>query len=537
MAKPAENDATKLYAIFAFATIIVGLGLPVWWKTTQTYRVPLPYDRISRLSLDQWQFEIVINVILPTSGKNDQYALKAELEASMLSQNTFVVQELLNVLYKVQSIDSTRQKLIESCSTFEEVDLQWMSIQGPSHSFDYDIVVLPATVPFPRASGIYISRHRLILVKETETSLLASKIRSIAENILARKVSLQDNTPSFINRAAKKNRHDRWVVGAAPVYDVTFSLVVPEPDVLQVSWNIEQGIQALQLMMDKLSLASRFDLQSQILYFLPLGVKTSYDQKRNAHRLTQEQLPHMINSLEEKLGSHITVHPSLHFIVYVPKKSESPLHIYDAAGQQSEANSFFSPRWGGIFIYNSNEIARNSNVSQIDVDIQTTMSIVVSELRVFLGLNQGFCDEAFCQELDASFLCDWEVDFVVRRHTTEYLLTTANTLRSLSALLEEIGNIVINDEVGNFVLEAVDAYEQCLFSLRQNRPEDALVYAKNAYIASEKAFFDPSMLALLYFPEDQKYAVYVPLFLPVSVPIILSLLHVLKMWKKKSKQE
>lgn len=34
--------------------------------------------------------------------------------------------------------------------------------------------------------------------------------------------------------------------------------------------------------------------------------------------------------------------------------------------------------------------------------------------------------------------------------------------------------------------------------------------ARHARVLAESAFYDPKMLALLYFPEDEKYAVYVP---------------------------
>lgn len=40
--------------------------------------------------------------------------------------------------------------------------------------------------------------------------------------------------------------------------------------------------------------------------------------------------------------------------------------------------------------------------------------------------------------------------------------------------------------------------------LQQANMDKAVVLAKQAFIASERAFFDPSLLALLYFPDDQK---------------------------------
>lgn len=39
----------KRAALF-FATVAIVLGLPLWWKTTETYRASLPYSEISGLN-------------------------------------------------------------------------------------------------------------------------------------------------------------------------------------------------------------------------------------------------------------------------------------------------------------------------------------------------------------------------------------------------------------------------------------------------------------------------------------------------------
>eukprot|EP01137_Pigoraptor_chileana_P005710 Opistho-2@49142 len=41
-------------------------------------------------------------------------------------------------------------------------------------------------------------------------------------------------------------------------------------------------------------------------------------------------------------------------------------------------------------------------------------------------------------------------------------------------------------------------------------------------------FFDPSILELLYFPEENLYAIYMPLFLPVAVPILIAVIAQLR---------
>lgn len=70
--------------------------------------------------------------------------------------------------------------------------------------------------------------------------------------------------------------------------------------------------------------------------------------------------------------------------------------------------------------------------------------------------------------------------------------------------LDGIRNIVINDDVGQAVNDAYFNIVKTKFYLRQNNLTMAVSHARKAYESSEKAFFDPSLLALLYFPDDQK---------------------------------
>lgn len=52
--------------------------------------------------------------------------------------------------------------------------------------------------------------------------------------------------------------------------------------------------------------------------------------------------------------------------------------------------------------------------------------------------------------------------------------------------------------------------------------------SKQALEAAHSAFFDPTMTAMLYFPTEHILAVYAPLLLPLSVPILVSIYRSLK---------
>ena len=53
----------------------------------------------------------------------------------------------------------------------------------------------------------------------------------------------------------------------------------------------------------------------------------------------------------------------------------------------------------------------------------------------------------------------------------------------------------------------------------------AFLASKRALQLSERAFFDPSMVGMLYFPVEHQYAIYAPLFFPMAVPMLFSLVR------------
>jgi len=128
--------------------------------------------------------------------------------------------------------------------------------------------------------------------------------------------------------------------------------------------------------------------------------------------------------------------------------------------------------------------------------------------------------------LSAVSLRHWELDSLLRVRTVEQLTSAKLTLQSLSQLLSEISNIVINDDVGDSIYQAVDRVERAAKLLKIGQLDRAFNDSKEAFLSAEAAFTDPSLLALLYFPDDQKYAVYIPLFLPVMIPVIMSLKNI-----------
>ena len=201
-------------------------------------------------------------------------------------------------------------------------------------------------------------------------------------------------------------------------------------------------------------------------------------------------------------------------------------------GTPLESNAFLIPRWGGVLIYNVDIDQDQKPPIQESVNMQRLMSVFLTQFRLLLGLR----DEEIAATRNLQVIAikngiglrKWEADFLLRLRTIENLVYSRVTLQSLAHLLSQISNIVIKDEIGEQVHAAVDNLEKSAACLSSGLLAQALERSKVSFDASETAFFDPSLLEKLYFPEDQKYAIYIPLFLPVGIPVILSLRAIFK---------
>ena len=65
--------------------------------------------------------------------------------------------------------------------------------------------------------------------------------------------------------------------------------------------------------------------------------------------------------------------------------------------------------------------------------------------------------------------------------------------------------------------------------------EQTFSYSVESFNLASRAFFNPGMLALLYFPAEHKYAVYTPLFASAVIPVFVAALREFSAWRKQRK--
>lgn len=267
-------------------------------------------------------------------------------------------------------------------------------------------------------------------------------------------------------------------------YDVLISIVNPEPESIKVDLDVHKLDLALQSFLNTVNPVANFTVKSQWLYLVELGVIPK--KMQNHFALLENQLPHIITPLEKKLWSHLSPRPCINLVVYIAR-CNAPLYIYNSGQTIVPSNAFLSPGWGGITILNPDDSSCKRQV--FELKLPNLVSLFTTQLRKLLGV-QGPTE----QDLNK---------FKLQR-AQDMIDSTKRTLKSLAQLLSEISSIVISDDVASKVQVAVESREEAERSMKNGDINASLKNAKIAFENSEAAFSDPSLLKLLYFPDDQK---------------------------------
>ena len=261
-------------------------------------------------------------------------------------------------------------------------------------------------------------------------------------------------------------------------------------------------------------------VMSQMVYYcFPKDfIQNNLERSSDQRLLSTDKVAELLTFIESRL-----IEPNnqqsfyLNVIIPSSRYNSSLLFTHSETGQKSF--SILTSYSSGIFFWNNQE--------------QITLAFK-SFMRNLIGLPSLQASNSLKKDI---FFSQMELDQIMRRITLDQLSSTLLSLESIQKLIMKVQNIVIIEEVANKLNSAVKLSHQSIESLGKNDLKKAFDLSSKAFLASESAFFDPSLLSLHYFPEDQKYAVYFPLFLPVSLPLLSSFYHLIKFYITSSKSQ
>lgn len=400
-----------------------------------------------------------------------------------------------------------------------------------------DVYYPPSQVPPPSSSSPPLSAYIAGTLQNLFTEEKAIVAHVLSDNNV---VSTNTNTPASSNNqqpsallnsispqlAESISRRLRRSMKHADTYHLAFSLFTPgsQPS----SWDIQAAVEEyISPLLHAYSPISNFTVDTQVqLYasFSPTAPLPEYDESQGAWTLKTEDLSAFINAAEWPLSPSIGSGPTINFILYVPDPSQSPMVV-----KESGATSWIIPQWGGVFLLNPplSKTAENpSNPSYLPQESLRPAFLTFShQLLTLLGAPTTPSSLPF------------RLQTLIRIRAATLLFSASSTMGSLARLTESLPSIPIPASVATSVSTTLAHLTSACTHLQEGRFQAALTNARVAESEAERSFFEKSMVGQVYFPDEHKVAVYLPLLGPIGVPLVVGLLKEVKRalasWKAK----
>lgn len=308
--------------------------------------------------------------------------------------------------------------------------------------------------------------------------------------------------------AEKLARRQTRSLKYAPSYHISISLFTPAG--LPTSWDIDEAVaEYLKPLLESFSI-SNFTVDTQVQLYAAFSSSMpapEYDEKRQQWTIRSEDLSSFINAAEWPLGPSIGAGPTLNFLLYVPDQNMAPLVV-----KESGANSWLIPQWGGITILNPAEKGQDIPSSLTKEMIKPAMLTFSRQLLSLLGAPDS--PPSFPLQLQT----------LTRVYAASLFFSASSTMGSLARLSESLASIPIPEEVLLRVERTLGHLRATCSALKDGKSLHALEQARAAEAEAERAFFEKSMVGQVYFPDEHKIAVYLPLLGPIGVPLVTSLM-------------
>ena len=374
-------------------------------------------------------------------------------------------------------------------------------IELQPHSSTLDITYNPNHIP--SLSSTSSSLANLIATKLQE---LFAEEQAIFAYILNQSRSLK---PELAARLASRSTRS---LKYAPTYHITISLFSPSAS--PSSWEIEAAIsEYLAPLLNSISIVSNFTVDTQIQLFAtfsPSVHSPEHDAEGGFWSLQEEDLSGFINAAEWPLSPSIGAGPTLNFVLYVPDPATSPLLV-----KGSQASSWLIPQWGGVAILN-NQKTNGSQPTLSKEAIQPALLTFSHQLLSLLGAPQ------------TPPSLPLQLKTLTRIRAASLLLSASSTMGSLANLTVALPSISIPETVSDAVDTTLHQLQSACDTLKEGKFEDALEHARTAEAEAESAFFEKSMVGQVYFPDEHKVAVYMPLLGPIGVALVMNALKELR---------
>ena len=504
--EPPSASWTRRLIIFAFWAVIATLGLPHWIWTTSIHRSELPLELMNAWAEGKaCRLHYPLNIQINGDDGHDKEtkALVRDV-ASILDTPSTLSPFNLNV---------TASEIGEPALVVNvKADSKAKSSTSFLRSWEpvLDITHNPARAMDKSTLPLFVANEIGNLFK-TEKDTMAYLTEGTPFALSGWQYQIHPAAKAELD--ARATRAFRY----ASSYHLTFSLF--SSGAAPSTWEIEQALDKyIRPLLDRMSSISQFTIDTQVQLFASFSPSIAgphFDEATREWKLERSDLSGFINAAEWPLSPSIGAGPTINFVLYVPSQDQSPLVIAETGG-----NSWLIPQWGGVQIFNPSGKQAAGLTAE---NLRPVMLTFAEQLSSLLGLPSA--PQSLALRLSS----------LTRERAASLIMSASSTLGALARLSLKLESIAIPDSVANSVDETIRRLDRACHDLAAGRYQSALENARVAESEAEKAFFEPSMVGQVYFPDEHKVAVYVPLLGPMAVPLVMAALKEVKKLRERRK--
>ena len=273
----------------------------------------------------------------------------------------------------------------------------------------------------------------------------------------------------------------------------------------------------------------------------PNAVQVKSGDGLSVWQVSSEELRHFVGNTRWNVESVLHLE-TIDLVAYIPPPYQRPLFVRqhkrakqpnDGTHSSAEADGFIVPRWGAVTFVNSDlEDSRNVSAQVAELSAAVTQHVMarfVGLVRIMLALPDGIHPNAaalssFVLLPSPVGLAEWEYYALFSRLLSLSLLTTLRNLQGLYDLVASVRHMPVSAAIAEQSERAVAHARLAASQCAASEWTECGHSARAAIVSAHDAFYAESLLPSLYFPDEHLYAVYLPLFLPITMPVLGALL-------------
>ena len=503
----------RSYVVLSFWLVIILLGLPFWWKTTTIYRADLPLD-----DMLGWAdgkacrpvFPLQIAIRAAALQENEAQHLLRLTQHALDDLNDFSGHHLRLRLaprddhghdhdHDEQKREPRHNDDLETALTIQLTPGEASATSLDQQSAVLDITYPPNAVPSLNSASSTLAAYIANELRSTfaeEQSIISYLLSTSSLATDARHQTLSPEAAEALSK--RSTRSLRY----SPTYHLTFSLFTD--GAVPNTWDIDAAIDTyMRPLLDALGPLHNFTIDTQVQLYATPGVQSQV--------LSRDDLAAFINAAEWPLSPSIGRAPTVNFLLYVGDQ------VIGLESGAETSQSWLIPQWGTVYLLS----LADTKTTRVSAEtLRQPMLTFGGHLLSLLGTPQA---GPLAMRLST----------LTRIRSADLLLRASSTLGSLARLSLALPSIAIPRSVADGVTTTMHHLESACASL--GGPA-GLWHARIAEEEAERAFFEKSMVGQLYFPDEHKVAVYLPLLGPVAVPLVMGLINEVRNWIRKRRQ-